>query len=504
MRNCISALLLALLIAGGAYAGKPVFAVLPIRSTGDRGKMGRFVRRSLNKKLGRTYQYVTIYSDEVDEAAAQEGFRLTPKTSPAEVGAFAADVLQCRFVVWGAATPALRGWIIGVKGMDLKKSRKELTWQFNEAVADHREVPLACGRIVAEISGFSKLIGREPEVPEAKRRKGPRKNLLANGDFEQGRGTPAHWQRVDNLTTFWDKLSKNGRGLLVDTDVLDAQAVGWWQRLAKGADFQKPPQKKPTRPPKYDTIGGTYGVHFISDPLPVKRGVAYRLSADVKGRTTDFFFPKVFVKGYAPFGATEFEGQDREIYRMYLACRSETGGKEFEHHTRTFLPNAYYVVFELDDPAGTGHAAKVARLLRRMMRKRNFPLIPPQEQELRLAKSTCKIGFDTVMPEIVLTIRDRLLCAHGIYGKVERTDKGPQLCLRLASARIKRNIPLLDLTYPVTDDKSMSRACEKFLTACEKRLPFVQRMRVIPYSYWPPGLFRYDNIVLTEEGDSLW
>ena len=510
MRTLICAALVALVASAAsrtatpAPAGKPVLAVLPITSAGDRGRMGRFVRNALNKKLERTFQYVMIFPQEVDDVLAAEGFRLRPTTSPAQVDAFATNALQCRFVLWGRVVAAGGGWNISIKGMDLSRSKTGLTWQINETAADLHGVPLACGRIAAEVSGFEKRIGREPGVPEAKRRKAPRKALLSNGDFEAGSDTPAHWQRVDNLTTFWEKKSKNGRGLLVDTDVLESQALAWRGRLAKGADFRRPPEKEPTRPPKYDTIGGTYGVHFISDPMPVKRGVVYRLSADVKGRTTDFFFPKIFVKGCAPFAATQFEGQDREIYRMYLACRSETGGREFEHHTRTFLPNAHYMVFELENTAGTPHAAKAADLLRQHMRERNFPQIPLEEQKRRLVKSPSHIGFDTVMPEIILTIRDKLLCAHGIYGKVERTDKGLQLCLRLASARIKRNIPLLDLAYLITDDNSLSAACEGFLSACEKRLPFVATMRVIPYSYWPPGPFRYDNIILTEEGDTLW
>ena len=505
MKARILALTLAAALCGVAQARKPGIAVLFMKSYGDDGRIGKFVRKSLQAKLARTYQYETLFNDDVDNAGATVGFKIKWSTPPDKVGAFAANTLQCRFVVWGAVTRAAKGWIIRVKAMDIEKSKTKLTWAFNIPVTRYREVPLACVKIIEEISGFKKLVGMEPIVPKAKRFPEPRPNLLKNGGFEQGGDTPANWQRIDNLTTFWERDSKTGRGLLVDTDVLEDEVMAWRKRLAAGADFRKPPKKtRPTRRQQYKTIGATYGIHFESDPIPVKRGVIYRLSADVKGRTTDLFFPKIFVKGYAPFGKTRFDAQDRSTYRMYLACRSETEGREFEHHTRTFLPNAFWTVFEFEDPAGSPLAAKAAPALRELMRKRNFPQVPVAEQRRRLKGSRSHIGFDTPIPEITVTVRDRLTCAHAIYGKLMRTEKGPTLCLRLMSARIKRNVPMLDLSYPVSDEASLRAACGKFLELCERRIPFVQYMRVIPYSYWPRGEFRYDNIVLTEEGNTLW
>jgi hypothetical protein len=50
----------------------------------------------------------------------------------------------------------------------------------------------------------------------------------------------------------------------------------------------------------------------------------------------------------------------------------------------------------------------------------------------------------------------------------------------------------------------MAAACADFLGQCERRFPFVQYVRVIPYPYWPPGIYYFDNVTLTEEGDTLW
>jgi len=493
-----------------AEAGKPAVAVLPFYSEGDRNKMGQFVRESVHNKLARTYQYAILEIPDTDGAMKSAGLKLDKDTTPAQVGAFGAEALQCRFVVWGTVDRAPQGWIIRAKAMDLDKSKTELAWDMREPVSGSREAPLACGRIVDEISGFHKQVGEEPVVPEAKRRPEPRKSVLANGDFEAGAdGAPAGWQTMncksplDSLTTFWGQEGKPGRCLLVNTDVLETQALEWRQAIAQGADWRKPPARKETTPPKYDTIGGTYGIHVLSDSIPVKRGVVYRITTDVKGPSEGIFFPHLFVKGYAAMAATEFAGQDREIYRMYLACRTETGGKEFEHFTRTFLPNAFYVVFDLEDKAA-GLGAKATDLLRLKMKERGFPLIPVEEQKKRLAAAGVVVKHDMVIPEIYVAMRDRLLCSHGIYGKVETSDKGPQLCLRLTSARIKERIPLLDQAYPAGDDKALADGVAKFLDAVEKRLPFVATMRVIPYSYWPPAPFSCDNITLVEEGESLW
>ncbi|HRU04546.1 MAG TPA: hypothetical protein P5137_02080 [Candidatus Brocadiia bacterium] len=493
-----------------AEAGKPVVAVLPFRSQGDRNKMGQFVRESIHNKLARTYQYIIVEMPDIDSAMKSAGLKLTKDTTPAQVGAFGAEVLQCRLVVWGEVERGAEGWIIFAKGMDLDKSRTELAWDLREPVTGSREAPLACGRIVDEISGFHRQIGEEPVVPEAKRRPAPRKNLVANGGFEAGAdAAPAAWHTMncksplDNLTTFWGEEGNPGRCLLVNTDVLEKQALDWRLAIAQGADWRKPPGRRQTTPPKYDTIGGTYGVHVLSDPIPVKRGVVYRITADVKGPSSGIFFPHLFVKGYAAMEATEFAGQDREIYRMYLACRTETNGKEFENFTRTFLPNAFYVVFDLEDKAG-GLGAKATELLRRMMTERGFPLIPLEEQKKRLAAAGIVVKHDMPIPEIAVAMRDRLLCGHAIYGKAQTTDKGPQLCLRLTSARIKDRIPLLDQAYAASDDKALAAGVAKFLDAVEKRLPFVATMRVIPYSYWPPAAYSWDNITLVEEGESLW
>ena len=112
------------------------------------------------------------------------------------------------------------------------------------------------------------------------------KNLLANGDFEEGDDTPKGWQKVDNLTSFYvkDTDPKHGKCIKFDSDVLQSQAYDWWYQLhRKGKTLKDMPAKKPVGGAIYDTIGGLDGCFFWSDPVPVEKGKAYWLTIDSKG-----------------------------------------------------------------------------------------------------------------------------------------------------------------------------------------------------------------------------
>ena len=64
------------------------------------------------------------------------------------------------------------------------------------------------------------------------------RNLVPNGDFEEGKGTPTGWQAVDGLTTFWvkDPDPRHGKVIKFDTDVYQKQgyeiAAAAWESWA--------------------------------------------------------------------------------------------------------------------------------------------------------------------------------------------------------------------------------------------------------------------------------
>src|SRR5262245_32217622 len=111
------------------------------------------------------------------------------------------------------------------------------------------------------------------------------KNLIPNGDFEEGDDSPKHWQAVDGLTSFWVKDADPAHGKVIrfDTDVLQSQGYEWWSQVRDGAKAKDAPKKRPTAEPKYDTLAGLDGVWFWSDPIPVEKGKAYWLTIDAKG-----------------------------------------------------------------------------------------------------------------------------------------------------------------------------------------------------------------------------
>ena len=143
------------------------------------------------------------------------------------------------------------------------------------------------------------------------------KNLVPNGDFEQGDKTPTGWQTVDGLSSFWvnDDDPAHGKVIAFDTDVLQSQAYDWWVKIAGGASPADAPKKLPTQEPKYDTLAGLDGVWFWSDFIPVEKGKSYWLSLDAKGPPM-----LVWLVGYPEKASTAF-GADSAAFQEVLKSK---------------------------------------------------------------------------------------------------------------------------------------------------------------------------------------
>ncbi len=163
-------------------------------------------------------------------------------------------------------------------------------------------------------------------------------NLCKNGNFEQKNpkhGSPLFWQLCDGLTTFYEKDAKRGMLLRIDTDVPKEEArERWLEMIAKGVDA---PAAKPKSKSNngYSAIGGVDGVHFFSEPIPVKKGARYKAKISTRGKTAGIFFTKIFIKGYGVVTKVRkirqedgsikevTETEERQVYKWYLACRNE-------------------------------------------------------------------------------------------------------------------------------------------------------------------------------------
>ena len=148
------------------------------------------------------------------------------------------------------------------------------------------------------------------------------KNLLPNGDFEEGTDSPRGWQQVDGLTTFWvkDADPKRGKVIKFDTDVYQTQAYDWWVKIAKGSKARDAPKKKPTTGDKYDTLAGLDGVWYWSDFIPIEKGKAYWLTLDYKGKPDML----AWLVGYEKKESTSF-GADAGAFQEYL--KGKVSGK---------------------------------------------------------------------------------------------------------------------------------------------------------------------------------
>src|SRR4051812_33239763 len=145
-------------------------------------------------------------------------------------------------------------------------------------------------------------------------------NLAPNGDLEKATDAPDRWQKVDGLTPFWidDPDGKRGKVLKVDTDVLQSQGCDWWVQIAKGAEAKDAPKKKPTTPPKYDTLAGLDGVWYWSDFVEITKGKKYWLTLDVKaGDTKETPDVMAWLVGYEKKESGEF-GADANAFQEYL------------------------------------------------------------------------------------------------------------------------------------------------------------------------------------------
>ncbi len=326
----IAGLLIAL--ASAAFAGeKPLVVVLDFSSPGN-GELGRKVARTFRLKLERLDSFETPDHFEVNEIVEDTGFK--PKLDDIRaIADFAREKLKADIIIWGDCKLDGETYTIHLRAMDLPKGPAAPFIDDTYVCEDYPAVSKKARELARRITGNGpKEKFRSP--PEGE----PGRNLLPNGDFEDGDISPLHWDKVNGLTTFWHReAGTNNRCIRIDTDVYEKEALAWMKRFAAGAPVSQAPSKTPTKGKKYDTMAGAYGVKFYSDYIDVKPDTRYRIAVDAKGKMAGMFFPKVFVKGYRAPTDDRFGKQAREIYRCYLALRVKNNGK-WQHFSRVFHP----------------------------------------------------------------------------------------------------------------------------------------------------------------------
>jgi len=317
---------LPLLAAESAKQEELVVVIFPFTSP-DGGANGRAFAESLGlraKRLG----LVTVEHLSLKEAMAGAAM---PKldTPPAEMAKILKDRFGARFGLWGEVRQEGDGVVMEIRALDAEKDAAKLTISKTYQAAQKQLVNPVQDQVLQELTGLKKKPVAEatPEADAKVPTTGP--ELARNGGFEEGDKTPAGWQRIDGLTTFWPAEGQAGKGLKIVTDVYHDQWVEWQKKYKAGASAAEAPKAAATSGNKYDTVAGLYGVAYDSDPIPVQPGKSYKVSISYKGKSDDFFFPKLFIRGWGDVG-----GEKREVFDAYLALRCKTGGKEWESNVR--------------------------------------------------------------------------------------------------------------------------------------------------------------------------
>jgi hypothetical protein len=327
----VAAILAALSIGSAAFAAEAaaeeaVVVIFPFASA-DGAAAGRAFTDSLRlraKRLG----LVTIEQLSFNEAMAGAP-PVSLDTPAAEVAKIVKDRFAARYGLWGAVRPEGAGLVMDVRGLDAEKAPAQYAINQTYRAAEKQLVNPVQDQILQELTGRRKKPPAEatPEADAQVPTVGP--ELVKNGGFETGDKTPADWQRIDGQTTFWTADGNPGKCLKINTDVYHDEWVEWQKKYKAGATADQAPTPTPTKGPKYDTVAGIYGVAFDSRPIPVTPGKAYKVSISYKGKSDDFFFPKLFIRGWA-----DIQGEKRVVYDAYLALRCKTAGKDWESNVR--------------------------------------------------------------------------------------------------------------------------------------------------------------------------
>jgi hypothetical protein len=314
------------LLAADVETEEPVVVIFPFTSP-DGGANGRAFAESLRlraKRLG----LVTV--EHLSLAEAMAGAAMPKLDTPAaDIARMLKDRFAARFGLWGEVRQEGDGLAMDIRALDVEKGADKLTISRTFKAAQKQLVNPVQDDILLELTGKRKKPVAEatPEADAKVPTVGP--ELVNNGGFEAGDRNPEGWQRIDGLTTFWPAEGRAGKGLKIVTDVYHDQWAEWQKKYKAGATAAEAPKAAPTPGAKYDTVAGTYGVAYDSDPIPVQPGKAYKVSISYRGRSDDFFFPKLFIRGWG-----DVKGEKREVFDSYLALRCKTAGEEWESNVR--------------------------------------------------------------------------------------------------------------------------------------------------------------------------
>ena len=511
MRRCFALQALAFLLAAShaGAAARPILVVFEFERVNCRKKESRAVASGIYEKAARLQEFIMVEPMDRDQVVASMGIEPKLDTPVDQMATLIKDAFQAHVGVWGKVQKEGNTFTIYARCLDARKSATALKFDVKYQAEGPRNIRAQLEKIVDALGAKRKIeetFRFKEENVDAKDTGAGKPNLVKNGDFERGQGDKvSNWWRANGLTTFWvDRRDGHGKCIMMDTDVLESEVLPWLDKWRAGAPASNAPKKTvPTQAQQYATIGGTHGVHYKSDPIPIKPGMTYRLSFDMKGKWAGMFFPKVWVKGFAEFEDKEgFGDQDREIFRMYQACRTKTEGREWEHFHRTFCPTQALVVLDFGSSDGQDDLAKAvpAAIRSKMHASDTFPLVTDEMLGTALKKSGYSFALEQPIEKIADFANYWLNASLVVYGGVGKADGRTVACVRGADIRKKQSRPVLSITREVNTRADIDKLAGEVVKTLSTGKKVTKWVRVEAYGYWPRGVYHWDNFRITEEG----
>lgn len=485
--------------AGGVRRARPTAIAFDFESSFDRGEWGRKVGEVFRGHLFRRGSYQTIDNVSFDEAVQTLGFAVKHDTPPERIARALREVFSADLAIWGEVRrPRAEVYELRVRAVRLEGEGHALVLDETRTCAGRHDIPSQVDRILDQLEG------EEPEAPVdllASEDWKKRPNLVKNGGFEQGRGTPDFWEPVDGLSTFWvEGKSPTGKCVLLDTDVDWDQYEAWRKAFADGRGKPASEAPAPLRGTHYKSIGGTVGAHLYSDWIPIEQGATYRFDCDFLGPATN---SKVFIKGYAEFkGEFGFEAQRREVYRAPVWMRNEDSPNRWKHFARVFHPTQPMALlgFDSDYDEGRSGAALKAHVLKALQEKHDLVLAAPDLGERAVRKAGLKLAPDVRRDEIALLMRETYGRGTAVWGRLTRTDAGEvKLDLLGLDVRKETTTKFFHDEWPFGRAPDLAAAGERVAARIVELVRPVRWLRVKLDAYWPPGQYCFDNISITRE-----
>jgi len=321
--------------AGPIIERRDVIAVFNFTSFDEGGKLGKWVANNIRQRIVRKGLYVLLEPMDMDGIILAKKFKIDYDTPAQTVADFTREQLGCDLAMWGRVSTIGDALAIDVKVVTAAEdARIVLADRFT---AENRYVTqLAVKELLRRLAGEPEPVEEEHPEWDKAWKEGP--NLVKNPGFEDGEGSPDHWDVIGS------KDYHHGM-------------VSWVE--APGPDGHG----KCIKFEMNEEIAGTYGVAYYSEPIDTSEGTRYRFSVRVMSMGPSV---KIFLKHYAWFPArgNETEGQWRETRRAPMECYG--AGPTWKTFTRDFTPrlkaHGYNTAEGLDEERARRHDPKITRI----------------------------------------------------------------------------------------------------------------------------------------------